>query len=312
MMYGAPPVWALLALLIAVLMVAGVYLAHVVAVVWLFRQVPEWRANSPRGIHRGWIAIAVSATVAGLLDARLPLGWQRRLAEFQAVDDKIQATQLRWLMAAQQGDAAALRSASDDVIRLSNQISIDDFYRPFVTHADQRVQLEAMRMLRKHADDSKSFFYPNEALSVWEAVIRDPSADPVLRRETVQTWAMVDGSDRARLFVVLQEVDDAPELAVGPLTEVIAHDVRPYFDAPIDVVNYLASLGSAASTALPALEQALRHENEWDYVPAVVHAVGAIGGKAAIPTLHKAAQSQRPEIREAAQQELARLEVNPN
>jgi hypothetical protein len=142
------------------------------------------------------------------------------------------------------------------------------------------------------------------------AILRDSRQDLAVREEAVRALLRTRENDRRKLYEALTAMGEEAHFAAPVFADFIA-DKDHWNDPSLGAVRLLETWGPNAAVAVPALTEALRNPNQWDYAPAAAKALAAIGPEArsAIPALREAAQSEHEALREAAQDAITRIEA---
>lgn len=205
-----------------------------------------------------------------------------------------------FVAAAQNGDRSKIDALEQRVGPLLGLSQLTEL----IKHSDASVRAEALRVLGKRVTNGSLTLQ----MEYWMVIVGNPKEQMQLRRDAMLYALLSDPGDSSRktTLSVLSKLPDAAEVAVQPCAQFLEDRSRSHwkdsgaFLAPTDVVEFLASLGPSAVEALPALEAALDHPNDWTFVPAVVKAIAEIGQAGSRDALEKAAQFERPEVRNAA------------
>jgi hypothetical protein len=318
-MIGFPPWWAVLLLMLGVVALACLYLLHaIVLIVVLVRRRKLLRPARQQPYQwnlRSFLFVSLlSATVVGL-DVRVPTRRARESAEKARRATELPRTGARaFFEAVRDGDPRKLKKARNQFLELQVEYShTESLYLRGLEHPDPRVQLETVRLFGRFLNRNGRKTLTPKASDALLTVVRDPHADVVVRQEAVTSVLQSYEEARRPLYEALSAMGKDAVFAVPQLAEFLVDDSHRHwrpggaFDAPIGTVHVLQELGPLASDALPQLEQALNHPNEWDFVPAVVEAIGVIGQQNALPLLEKASNSERREVRTAAEKAIQRI-----
>ncbi|MCA9185678.1 MAG: HEAT repeat domain-containing protein [Pirellulaceae bacterium] len=319
MMIGAPPGWVLLLILLGLVLVGLVYLLHVLVLIVALRQKWKRRQVGPQ-TDRGWslssflVVTTLTGTTVGL-DIGVPLQRAREAAELARLAAELPRIGAdEFFAAAQAGDPDALVAARNKFIELQVQYShAESVYLNGLSHPDRRVQVETARLFGRFLSDDGRHTLTSDAEDALLAIVGDPQADIALRQEAVASILPWYEDQRRPLYATLTSLGPGAAFAVPQLAEFLVDRSHRHwqmggdFDAPVGAVRVLRDLGPLAHDALPQLEQAISHSNEWEFVPAVVEAIGAIGQREALPLLERTANSTRSEVRTAAEEAIDRI-----
>ncbi len=216
--------------------------------------------------------------------------------------------------AALSGDQAAIEQA---ILQYQNVRSSDKTERfvQLLNHSDSTVRVETVRLFGRPEPGYGKVMIPGPALVQMLTMLDDKKLSVAVRCEIVTILLQGYEGDRQPLYAKLRDMGADGHFAVPALASFISDKQHRHwsagggFDAPVGAVELLDSWGAGAEEAVPDLIIALRHSNQWKFVPAVATALGAIGPKAkpAIPGLRRCLKSSDSNLRTAASKSLEKI-----